>query len=97
MEYKFEWDEKKNIINIKKHGVSFHEAKMIFFDPGCHMIFDKKNSIFEDRWKATGLSGSIIYNVIFTERNGYIRIISARKSDKREEEAYFYGYSKTDS
>jgi len=89
----FEWDEEKETINQMKHGVSFEEAKMVFYDPKQVEIFDLEHSFFEDRWKVIGLAGVIILTVSFTERDGFIRIISARKADKDEEEEYFYGYS----
>jgi len=95
MELRFIWDDKKNIDNIKKHGVSFNEAEIVFFDPKRVEIYDSKHSISEDRWNVIGLSGSTIYSVIFTERNGKIRIISAREAEKEEEEEYLYGYGKT--
>ena len=94
MELKFEWDQKKNTANIIKHGVSFREADKVFLDPKCIEKYDIKHSFSEDRWKVIGLSGSIVYTVIFTRRNGKIRIISVRKADKKEIERYFYGYGK---
>jgi uncharacterized protein len=94
MEYRFEWDEEKNRINQKKHGVSFEEAERVFLDNKKVEIFDRKHSLFEDRWKIYGLSGLSVLIVSFTERRGFIRIISARKADKTEKEAYYYGYGK---
>jgi len=94
MKLRFEWDKKKNADCIKKHGVSFKEADKVFLDPKRIEIYDEKHSIYEDRWKMIGLCNSKIYTVIYTERNGIIRIISAREAEKNEEEAYFYGYGK---
>jgi len=90
----FEWDEKKNLINQMKHGVSFEEAAAVFSDKKRVEIYDRKHSFFEDRWNVLGLSGLCVLFVSFTERHGLIRIISARKASKTEEEAYFYGYGK---
>jgi len=97
MELKFEWDERKNTINMKKHNVSFDEAKMVFFDPKRLEMYDKAHSFFEERWTIVGLSGATILRVSFTERNKFIRIMSARKAAKQEEERYFYGYSTSNS
>ena len=97
MELRFEWDEKKNIINQKKHGISFDAAKIVFFDPERYEMYDEIHSLFEKRWIILGLAGLKILKVVFTERNGIIRIISARKADKHEEEAYFYGYGTKNS
>jgi len=84
---------KKNKKNQRKHGVSFEAALKVFSDPKQLEVYDFKHSLFEDRWTAVGLSGVTVLSVTFTKRNGSIRIISARKADKNEEERYFYGYS----
>jgi len=91
--YRFEWDEEKNAINKSKHGVSFEEAKYIFNDPNTVEIYDCQHNMTEDRWKIIGMNGWGLLTVICTENNKIIRIISARKADKKEEEVYFYGYS----
>jgi len=93
MDIVFEWDEEKNAINKRKHKVSFERAKKIFFDPRRFETFDKKHSFFEERLITVGFSGLKLLTVVFTERDSVIRIISARKANKREEEKYFYGYS----
>ncbi|MCL2801748.1 MAG: BrnT family toxin [Treponema sp.] len=94
MVYKFEWDEEKDIVNVQKHGISFTEAKTVFFDPMHIELIDDKHNRFEERWITIGLVGSKVIRISFTERRGSIRIISAREADKKEEEMYFYGYSK---
>jgi uncharacterized DUF497 family protein len=88
----FEWDEAKNAVNIMKHGVSFEEAKMAFFDPLRVDLFDHAHSGNEDRWKVFGMYSCTLLMVSYTEIQGRIRMISARKATKQEEEAYFYGY-----
>ena len=93
MEIKLEWEERKNQINKKKHGISFEIAALIFSDPMRYEMYDKSHSIIEKRWIAIGLSGLKLLKVSFTERDGKIRIISARKADKQDMEEYFYGYS----
>jgi uncharacterized DUF497 family protein len=92
MDLKFEWDEEKDALNKRKHGISFKSAKRVFFDPKRTEVLDKKHSIFEERWKTVGFSDLILLTVIFTERDHSVRIISARKADKDDEEEYFYGY-----
>ena len=94
MKYNFEWNEKKNKINIKKHGVSFEEAIMIFYDPMRYEMYDGIHSFIEKRWIIIGLSGWKVLKVSFTERQGKTRIISARKADNKDLEVYFHGYSK---
>ncbi|MDR2543159.1 MAG: BrnT family toxin [Treponema sp.] len=95
MKLQFEWDENKNTINKRKHGVSFEEAVMVFSDPERYEMFDGIHSIFEKRWKTIGLAGWNVLIVSFTESIDTIRIISARKADKNFIEEYFYGYGKT--
>jgi uncharacterized DUF497 family protein len=86
------WDEEKNAINEMKHGVSFEEAKLVFFDPMRIDLYDLDHSEAEDRWKVFGVAGWVLLMVNYTEKDGLIRIISARKAARTEEEAYFYGY-----
>ena len=95
MKKKFEWDERKNAINIKKHGISFEEAAAVFSDPRCYEFYDSVHSLIEKRWIAIGLAALKILYVSFTERNDKIRLISAREADKNDLEVYFYGYGTT--
>ena len=97
MELRFEWDEKKNIVNQKKHGISFEEATMVFFDPMSYETYDGIHSLIERRWIRVGLAGCKILKVVFTERNGRIRLISARKADNTDKEEYYYGYGTNNS
>lgn len=85
MSLTFEWDEDKAEQNLKKHGVSFHEAKTAFNDPCAITIHDPDHSDTEDRYIDIGLSfkGRLIV-VSYTERGEIIRIISSRKAEKRE-------------
>ena len=92
MNIDFEWDEEKNVKNIRKHKINFELAKKVFFDPKRFEIIDKKHSLNEERLKTVGFSGVALLSVIFTERDDSVRIISARKAEKDEEEEYFYGY-----
>jgi len=94
MELRFEWDERKNALNQKKHGVSFEEAAVVFRDPKRIEMFDIKHSIFEDRLVTVGFGAATLLLVIFTEQNGSIRIITARKAKKKNKEVYLNGYDK---
>ena len=97
MVFRFEWDEEKNSTNIQKHGISFDNAKMVFFDPKRIEVFDWRRSVTEERWKIIGISGFVPLIVSCTEKNNIIRIISARKANKNEEREYFYGYNTDNS
>ncbi|MEZ4527961.1 MAG: BrnT family toxin [Desulfobacterales bacterium] len=90
---KFEWDKRKNHINIKKHGISFEEAAFVFSDIDAISVSDEYHSDFEERWITIGkIKNHGITVVIHTERiKGdveFIRIISARKAEKYEEKEY---------
>jgi len=89
----FEWDDNKEQINIKKHGMDFETASHVF-DEHYIDIYDEKHSDFEDRYLAIGIINKItcIVTVVYTEREDRIRIISARKATKEEREMY-YDYS----
>jgi len=85
----FEWDEKKNETNIKKHGISFNEAQIIFSDPQRIIHRDLGHSEKEDRFYCFGKLGKEVATVRFTYRNKIIRIIGAgywRKGKKYYEE-----------
>jgi uncharacterized protein len=87
----FEWDEAKAIANLKKHQVSFDEAKSIFFDEFGVQFFDADHSSDEERFLMLGMSsGAKLLIVCHCERDhgAAIRIISARKATKRESAFY---------
>jgi uncharacterized DUF497 family protein len=87
----FEWDEAKAAANIKKHHVSFDEAKSIFFDEFGVQFFDDEHSSDEERFLMLGMSsGAKLLIVCHCERDhgATIRIISARKATKRESAFY---------
>jgi uncharacterized protein len=78
----FEWDETKNQSNIRKHGISFEEAKELF--QSKHLILPAKSDT-ETRYIAIGMYQNILYiAVIYTNRQRYIRIISARRAKNKE-------------
>ncbi|MCL1927998.1 MAG: BrnT family toxin [Treponema sp.] len=81
----FEWDEEKNSMNIKKHGVGFEEAIAVFLDPLAVELYDREHSNNEERWRAYGFVHEFLA-VTFTERNGIRRLFSARKATKTEKE-----------
>ncbi len=85
----FEWDASKAAANLKKHGVSFEEAKTVF-DNGLAAIFDDEtHSEGERREIIIGHSrNNRLLLISFTERPHAIRIISARLATRREREDY---------
>ncbi|WP_395341253.1 BrnT family toxin [Ningiella sp. W23] len=89
---KFEWDSAKAESNIEKHGISFEEAKSVFFDEFALQFYDDSNSgIEEDRFLLLGTSiESRILLVCHCERcdGEIIRLISARRATKKEQKHY---------
>lgn len=83
---KFDWDKRKNKINIAKHGISFKEAISVFRDEEGILIFDSKHSIVEERWVLIGLSDELnLLVVVHVYKNDdTIRLISARYATKKE-------------
>ena len=90
---RFDWDHAKAATNLKKHQVSFEEAKTAFFDDFAVQFFDKEHSQDEERFIMLGMSsGARILVVCHCERaeSEAIRIISARKAT-RGETAFYRG------
>ncbi len=88
---KFEWDPPKAAVNLKKHRVSFEEAKSVFYDEFAVQFFDEDHSSREKRFLMLGMSsGAKLLIVCHCERGQgeVIRIISARKATKRESAFY---------
>ena len=84
---KFEWDEKKNKANIKKHKIDFADVPVLFDGP--MLVNMDTRDCGEDRWIGIGLLKTIVAVVVFTEpKEETIRIISARKATKHEREEY---------
>jgi uncharacterized protein len=85
----FEWDTTKAAENYAKHGVSFETAVEIFRDPFGVERPDDREDYGEDRYILIGAATGAILTVVYTERNGRIRIISARRATKHEQDDYF--------
>jgi uncharacterized DUF497 family protein len=86
---RFEWDDEKALANLQKHGVSFGEATEVFYDPNALEDYDMRHSTQEAHFFIIGLSTRRLLYVIYAERHGdLVRIISARKADRGEQEIY---------
>lgn len=89
---KFQWDPVKAITNIRKHGISFEEAVTIFGDSLAITISDPKHSLDELRCLTIGQSKlQQLLIVSHTERDGEIRLISARLATSQERKTYESG------
>ena len=90
----FDWDENKNRINIEKHGITFEEARTVFFDERAIRFDDPVHSGDEERFLLLGMSETAKVCIVchcYRESESVIRIISARAATKREKERYVRG------
>lgn len=85
---KFEWDESKRQINLSKHGIDFADLPPLF-DGITVLLVDDRFDYGETRFTTLGLLNGIVSLVVHTETDETIRLISARKASKYEEEYYF--------
>jgi uncharacterized DUF497 family protein len=97
MNYNFEWDPNKAKSNIIKHKISFEDAASVFKDENTISIYDEEHSLEEERWVTIGMdlntrSLVVVHTfVIISEQSCSIRIISARKATKNEQNFYKKG------
>lgn len=90
-----EWDDRKNEINKRKHGISFETAAHVFEDINRIEYFDEAHSADEDRFIVLGLVRMVLF-VVYTDRGDATRIISARKATEAETEVYYDNYTQDD-
>ena len=90
-----EWDDRKNEINKRKHGISFETAAYVFEDINRIEYFDEAHSADEDRFIVLGLVRKVLF-VVYTDRGDATRIISARKATEAETEVYYDNYTQDD-
>lgn len=84
----YEWDSEKEALNIKKHGLDFDTAILVFEDEDYIEWYDIENSQTEDRYNVLGMVHDVLF-VVYTERRDNIRIISARLATKQERILYY--------
>ena len=90
-ELRFEWDERKATVNRRKHGVSFEEARTVFFDENALLRPDEEHSEEEDRFVLLGLSARLRTLVVchcYRQGDEVIRLISARRANAIERKQY---------
>jgi len=95
MPMEFEWHSDKAESNWRKHGVRFEDAILVFDDPR-HLSMQERYENGEYRWQSIGLVHGIVvilvaHTVLFESGNEIIRIISARKADRKERNRYEHG------
>jgi uncharacterized DUF497 family protein len=89
---RFTWDASKDRSNRRKHGVSFDEARFVFYNENAREYADPDHSETEERFILLGMSARLRVLVVchcFRESEAVIRIISARKADGTEQEEYW--------
>lgn len=92
MKLSFEWNERKASSNLRKHRVSFEEARTIFSDPLLWTFPDEEHSAGEERYISIGVSAAAkILVVVHTDRGGTVRLISARRATATERRSYEEG------
>ena len=87
----FSWNDKKARQNLIKHRVSFEEASAVFFDENAIEFFDPDHSLQEDRYLMLGISNRLrilVVSYCLRKEGSEIRIISARKTTKKEQKVY---------
>lgn len=95
MPTEFEWDTNKAKSNLIKHGIRFEEAVLVFDNP-YHLSLQDRHENGEFRWQTIGLVHGLIvimvaHTVRFESGDEVIRIISARKADRKERSRYEHG------
>ena len=89
MDLDFEWDDFKAAENVSNHGVSFAQAALAFRDPFAVEWLDLREEYGEERIILLGMVDNHVLNVVYTEREERIRIISARWATKNEQDIYY--------
>ena len=86
---RYEWDPEKDNLNLRLHGISFDEILSAFDDPNALDLADERHSDDEQRYNIIGITERGLVFVVYTEReDDVIRIISARKATRNEEQQY---------
>jgi uncharacterized DUF497 family protein len=84
---KYEWDDKKNAINLQKHGLSFADAHLVFASD-CVTFTDDRYDYAESRLITLGTLAGRVVVLVHTPRDEATRIISMRKANEREQKIY---------
>lgn len=85
----FEWDNTKAAINWRDHGVAFHQAVKVFHDPFAVEWIDDREDYGEGRLNVIGFCEGVLLHVTYTERGDRLRLISARRAEKHEQDRYY--------
>ena len=86
---KFEWDDDKAAENLRDHRVSFEQAAFAFNDPFVVEWIDEREAYDEERSILLGMTSGQVLTVVYTERSDRIRIISAWRATRHEQDYYY--------
>ena len=89
MALEFEWDEDKAAANWRDHGVAFNEAIQAFRDTFAVERIDDREDYGEERTNLIGMREGVLLHVTYTERGDRVRIISARRAERHEQDDYY--------
>jgi uncharacterized DUF497 family protein len=84
---RFQWDDEKAASNCGKHGVRFEAARDVFKDPFAVELIDDRHDYGEDRFVLIGMASGRLLTLVYSLRDGTIRIISARGAEPFEHRA----------
>lgn len=90
----FEWRKEKAARNWRNHGVTFDQAARAITDPFAVEAIDDREDYDEERLNLLGMCNGVLLHVTYTERGNRIRIISARRAEKHEQDNYFRANSR---
>jgi uncharacterized DUF497 family protein len=85
----FEWADAKAAQNFRDHGVTFQQAIKAFGDVFALELLDDREDYGEERINLLGMSEGVLLHVTYTDRDKRIRIISARRAEKHEQDHYY--------
>jgi uncharacterized DUF497 family protein len=85
----FEWDQAKAAANSADHGVSFETARAVFKDPFAIERLDDRENYGEERFILIGMGEGAVLTIVYAQRAGRYRLISARRATKHEQDDYF--------
>jgi uncharacterized DUF497 family protein len=87
--FEFEWDNDKAAINWREHGVEFRHAIRAFRDPFAVERIDAREDYGEERINLVGMCDGVLIHVTYTERGERLRLISARRAERHEQDDYY--------
>jgi uncharacterized DUF497 family protein len=85
----FEWDDDKAAENWRRHGVTLQQGAEALADPFVTEVIDNREEYGEERINALGMRQGVVLHVTYAARGGRIRIISARRATRREQDDYY--------